>query len=373
MAMRKAFAFSVIIHLAVLLLAYFGIPMAQRELIIGSEPAVIDVVSIADTTNLPPPAAEPEKPAARLDPKPKVDADRPADRKSAANPRPPALLKPETKKAQSPPKADPPVQAKPHQIQQAKPQQPAKVKPQQLSKAKTQPAAPQPAPVPELDKAAEPAPPPRPERKKPTQAQQAPAAVAKSEPASAPPKAKPAPDFQSVVKTVGALPRSGVQKPAAEEAPPAQAEGQRAEGKAKNADAQEQAFASLIKKAIAPGAATPPASGKTYDTTQQITVSEIDEVRRQIERCWNVPAGTRDAGDYVVTIRVEMSPDATPRSATVLNEATMRGSAFHRAAAESALRAVLNPRCHPFKLPVEKYDRWKTMTLVFNPKDMLGT
>jgi hypothetical protein len=74
-----------------------------------------------------------------------------------------------------------------------------------------------------------------------------------------------------------------------------------------------------------------------------------------------------------VTIRVEMSPDATPRSATVLNEVATHDNAFYRAAAESALRAVLNPRCHPFKLPVEKYDRWKTMTLVFNPKDMLGT
>jgi hypothetical protein len=30
----------------------------------------------------------------------------------------------------------------------------------------------------------------------------------------------------------------------------------------------------------------------------------------------------------------------------------------------------LNPRCHPFKLPPEKYDHWRTMTLIFNPKEM---
>jgi hypothetical protein len=371
--------------------------MAQRELVVGSEPVAVDVVSVADTTNLPPSAAQAEKPvpAARVDTKPKVDARRQAETKAVGNakPQPPAPLKPETKKAQPPPKADPPVQAKPQppaeakpqqaekltpqQPAQAKPQQAEKPKPQPAAKAEAQPAPPQPAPppVPERDKAMAPAPPPKPVPQREKPAQQAPATVAENEPASAPPEAKPSPavDFQSVLKSVGTLGRSDAKKPVAQATPPkAETEAGQADGKAKNADAPEQAFASRIKEALNPGAATAPASasGRTYNAAQPVTVSEIDEVRRQIERCWNIPAG---AGDYVVTIRVEMSPDATPRSAIVVNEATMQGSAFHRAAAESALRAVLNPRCHPFKLPVEKYDRWKTMTLVFNPKDMLGT
>lgn len=390
MPMRKAFAFSVIIHLAVLLLAYFGVPVAQRELVVGPEPVAVDVVSVADTTNLPPPAAQAEKPvpAVRVDPKPKVDVGRPAETKAEtksaakARPQPSALLKPETEKVQPPPKADPPVQAKPQQAAKAKPQPIQQAKPQQAAKAEAQPAPPQPAPVPEPNKAAAHAPPPKPVPQREKPAQQAPAAVAKSEPA-APPEAKPSPaeDFQSVLKTVGTLAPSGAQKSSTQEAPPPTAEAEAkpavkpADREAKNADAPKQAFASLIKEALGPEAATPPASasGRTYDSAQPVTVSEIDEVRRQIERCWNVPAGARDAGDHVVTIRVEMSPDATPRSATVLNDVTTHGSAFYRAAAESALRAVLNPRCHPFKLPVEKYDRWKTMTLVFNPKDMLGT
>jgi hypothetical protein len=391
--MRTALAFSVVIHLAVLLLAYFGIPMAQRELVVDLEPVAIDVVSVADTTNLPPPTAEPEKPApaVRVDPKPK--AERPAEAKAepkfAANakPQPQALLKPErepetepeTEKVQPPPKADEPVQVKP---QHAKPPPSQQTEPQQAAKAEPQPAPPRPTPVREPNKAAvepRPAPPPKPvpQREKPAQDRQAPSVVAKNEPASAPPEAKPspAPDFQSVLKTVGTLARSEAQKPVAQKSPPkAQTGAKPADGEAKNANAPEQAFASRIKQALGPSAASPSAaSGRPYDAAQPITVSEIDEVRRQIERCWNVPAGARDAGDHVVTIRVEMSPDATPRSATVLNEGTTRDNAFYRAAAESALRAVLNPRCHPFKLPVEKYDRWKTMTLVFNPKDMLGT
>jgi hypothetical protein len=47
------------------------------------------------------------------------------------------------------------------------------------------------------------------------------------------------------------------------------------------------------------------------------------------------------------------------------------GDPFYRAAAESALRAVLNPRCQPLKLPADKFDQWQTMSLSFNPKDLL--
>lgn len=102
-------------------------------------------------------------------------------------------------------------------------------------------------------------------------------------------------------------------------------------------------------------------------------MSEIDQVRRQIERCWNLPAGARGAENMVVSIRVEMNIDGTPGMAEVVEQERMRGDPYFRAAAESALRAVLNPRCHPFGLPREKYDSWKTMTLVFDPKEMFGT
>ena len=101
-----------------------------------------------------------------------------------------------------------------------------------------------------------------------------------------------------------------------------------------------------------------------------VTASEIDAVRRQIERCWNLPAGAKDAGDLVVSIRVEMNPDGTPRTAAVDGSSRGQGNPLFQATADSARRAVLNPRCHPFKLPPDKYDRWRTMTLIFNPRQM---
>jgi hypothetical protein len=74
----------------------------------------------------------------------------------------------------------------------------------------------------------------------------------------------------------------------------------------------------------------------------------------------------------VVSIRVEMNADGTPRSAVIQNAGQMQANPFFQAAADSARRAVLNPRCQPFKLPAEKYDHWRTMTLIFNPKEMAG-
>jgi hypothetical protein len=46
-----------------------------------------------------------------------------------------------------------------------------------------------------------------------------------------------------------------------------------------------------------------------------------------------------------------------------------RRDPFFRAAADSALRAIL--RCQPFDLPVEHYDDWQTVTVDFDPRYML--
>ena len=51
--------------------------------------------------------------------------------------------------------------------------------------------------------------------------------------------------------------------------------------------------------------------------------------------------------------------------------ARMNSDPFFRAAAESALRALSHPDCIPLKLPVGKYEVWKSFTFNFDPKNML--
>ena len=167
------------------------------------------------------------------------------------------------------------------------------------------------------------------------------------------PKRKPKPPdpFASVLKTVEDL-KKQPPRPRAEQP--------------ENKPEKKEDFANAIAKALQ----TP---RRNFNPMLPLTISEIDMVRQQLARCWNLPAGAKDADDLIIEIRTVMNPDGTVREARIQNQSRMQGDPFFRAAAESALRAVLNPRCSPLKLPPEKYDQWQTMTLTFNPKEMFGT
>jgi hypothetical protein len=103
------------------------------------------------------------------------------------------------------------------------------------------------------------------------------------------------------------------------------------------------------------------------------TISEIDAIRHRIQQCWVIPAGARDADKLVVSIRVWVNPDGTVREAHILDQSRMLKDVFFRSAAESARRAVLNPRCSPLPIPPKKYDQFKELVLDFNPKEAAGT
>lgn len=113
-----------------------------------------------------------------------------------------------------------------------------------------------------------------------------------------------------------------------------------------------------------------PAAGAPGIQSDKLTISQEDALRRQIEQCWNVPSGARDAQDMVVEIHVTVNPDRTVKAAEIVSNIPA-DDPFFRAAAESAKRAILNPKCSPLLLPEDRYDSWKEMTLRFNPKDVL--
>ncbi len=261
--MRNAVIFSGLFHMAIIVLAYFGLPALFRPAPSENVPIPVEVVTIAEVTNPPPPAAAPEPP------------------------------KPEAEKPPSPPEPEPPKVAT--------------VPP---------PAAPKPKP--------ESIPPPQ---------------VAKAEPRiKAKPKRKPEPPprdpMASVLKTVEELKR---QAPKNEEPP-----------------------ATVGTAQLAP----------RYTPDEPPTINLIDLVKRQIQECWSLPAGAKEAENLVVDIRVALDPDGTVRQARIVDAARMEQDSFFRAAAESARRAVL--KCSPLKLPPETYQQWKTMTLTFDPKEMFG-
>lgn len=101
-----------------------------------------------------------------------------------------------------------------------------------------------------------------------------------------------------------------------------------------------------------------------------VTATEIDAIRRQIARCWIVPNGARDVQDLVVDLDMKLAKDGTVLEAKVTDRARMARDPRFRAAADSAQRAVLDPKCNPLPLNPEKYEEWKNLEMSFNPKDM---
>jgi hypothetical protein len=103
-----------------------------------------------------------------------------------------------------------------------------------------------------------------------------------------------------------------------------------------------------------------------------LTGSEIDAVRQKIYHCWSIPAGAKGAADLVVDIDIEINPDGTVKKAEIVDQERLKKDGFFRIAAESALRAILDPRCQPLPFPPQKYEQWKSITFSFNPKDLLN-
>jgi hypothetical protein len=97
------------------------------------------------------------------------------------------------------------------------------------------------------------------------------------------------------------------------------------------------------------------------------------KVRQQIVPCWNIPGGVKDAQKMQISIRIMLKRDGSLLgSPQVVDRVRFRTDQSFRAVAESALRALLNPRCSPLKLPYGDYDIWKDITFNFDPSEALG-
>lgn len=108
----------------------------------------------------------------------------------------------------------------------------------------------------------------------------------------------------------------------------------------------------------------------TADLSREGTQFEREEiaeiVRAKMQRCWNPPAGSKDAHSLKVSFKLSFRQNGefsrSPQSQTPA------GDPLTRAAVESAQRALI--RCAPYILPAETYDVWKDMVLNFRPSAM---
>lgn len=109
----------------------------------------------------------------------------------------------------------------------------------------------------------------------------------------------------------------------------------------------------------------------TYNPSLPMGMSEIDAIRSQFVKCWNIPAGARNAHELKIVLDVRLRSNGSLISVELAKDkGRYYKDGFFRAAADSAMRAV--QRCSPIKnLPPRKYDTWKYMQFTFDPHDAL--
>jgi hypothetical protein len=318
--MRDGLAASAVLHTAIILVILLGLPdFLKREPPPEETAIAVKLVNIAELTR-----------ATQRNPKPveKAELDTPPPPVPAVKPEPP---KPDLLTPPSPP----PSQAAP--------------------------PSPPPPPVPEPPKPSPPPPPPPPPVPDPI-------------PAPKPPEPKPEPPKPEPPKPEP--PKPEPPKPQPKPAPPKP-----------DKTKQDQQFDDLLKNLTAKATAqekqdTPPKPQKQVATAPasaqpnaplgaQLSTSEKDTIIAQIEKCWSPPTGAKDAKNLVITLRVQLAADGTAQAVQIVDQGRYNSDDFFRSAADSAVRAVRNPNCVPLKVPPDKFDQWKNMTLNFDPRDLL--
>ena len=111
-------------------------------------------------------------------------------------------------------------------------------------------------------------------------------------------------------------------------------------------------------------------AGHNVPLGDALTISEVDLLRRQLEQCWSIPIGARDADNLAIDIFMVVNRDRTVHHAKIVDQGRYKRDPFYRAAADSALRAVHHPDCRPLDLPDQKYAMWKEIVITFDPKQM---
>ena len=114
-------------------------------------------------------------------------------------------------------------------------------------------------------------------------------------------------------------------------------------------------------------AALVPAEGAARS---QLTASEIDMVRQQLSRCWNVPAGARDAKDLVVEIRGSIGPDGSVLQATIVDQGQARATRFS-APRRKAPAAPFSTPMHAAASAAGEIRDVEDLDVEFSPKDIL--
>lgn len=97
----------------------------------------------------------------------------------------------------------------------------------------------------------------------------------------------------------------------------------------------------------------------------EISISERDLVLQQLNSCFNPRAGTVIEGEEFLKIRAEIDRQAFVNTNTVqiIDTNISKNNPYYVAITESAKAIFYNPQCKKLKLPLNKYEEWKNLTI----------
>lgn len=102
---------------------------------------------------------------------------------------------------------------------------------------------------------------------------------------------------------------------------------------------------------------------------EQVTATALDWLRQRVGQCWSIPAGARDAGKLVVTLRFQLDIDGRIVGQPYVERTTSHPAAA--AAASSAMAALI--QCQPYdRMPKETHHLWADIRMNFDPSVMVG-
>jgi hypothetical protein len=252
--MRRYAAISALFHVAIVVIAWFGVPDLFRRDLPEDQPLIVEVLPISSITNAPPPKPEPPKvveapkpPEPKPEP-PKVEPPKPEPPKVVETPKPP-----EPKPPPPPPPPPPPVAAPP-------PPAPAPVQRAE-------------APLPRPPKA-------RPEQPKPVKQ-------------AAPPVEKPQKQQKQQAFDLNNMLRDLTrQKPQPQQTPQ-----------------QQQAQAPAAPRA---------ASNAPHNPNIPLSMTEEDAIRQRIVQNWNLDIGAKGIETFFVELQLIVAPDGTVQDARIV-------------------------------------------------------
>ncbi len=187
-------------------------------------------------------------------------------------------------------------------------------------------------------------------------------AAEKAEKAAAEKKAAEA-KARKAAEEKAAAEKAAAAKAAAEAAAAAKAK-EKAEAERKAAEAAKKALAEAQKKdegSAGSGGGGAAASGPP------LSQGEKDGFRVAVEQCWNRGSLSTEASRTTVSVQFSMAPDGTVEKGSLRMIGHDGGSdAAAKQAYEAARRAILMCEKGGYKLPPEKYNRWKDVIIDFN-------